>query len=198
MMACRHYALARACEIVVVDAQRGFGNGHLLPAGPLREGLHRLKSIDAIVLNGASGSAHLGAMAGKPAFTMQLMASQALSLLDAAPRALAKFAGQNVHAVAGIGHPERFFTMLRASGLQVTPHPLPDHAAIKPSDIKFDDGLPVLMTEKDAVKCAAFAKPQHWYVPVSAAFEAQESRELLDLVTRRIDAHGRSAEGNHG
>ena len=192
----QHYALARDCEIVVVDAERQFGNGHLLPAGPLREGLGRLAKVDAIVVNGgAAGAASLAAAAGKAVLAMQIKASQALSLGELAPRALAEFSGQAVHAVAGIGNPARFFSMLRAAGLKVTPHELPDHAAIQPADIEFGDGLPVLMTEKDAVKCTAFAKPAHWYVPVSADFEAGEGSELLGIVTRRIGEHGRSAQG---
>ena len=194
----QHYALARDCEIVVVDAERGFGNGHLLPAGPLREGLGRLASVDAVVVNGAAVGAAFRPTVGKAALTMKLEASQAIALLDATPRVLAQFGGQTVHAVAGIGNPGRFFGMLRAAGLGVIPHELPDHALIRPSDIEFGDDLPVLMTEKDAVKCAAFAKPQHWYVPVSAAFDAGEGKELLGIVTRRIAEHGRSAQGNHG
>jgi tetraacyldisaccharide 4'-kinase len=195
----QHYALARDCEIVVVDAERKFGNGHLLPAGPLREGMSRLAKVDAIVVNGgAAGVAPLGAAAGKAVLAMQIKASQALSLCELTPRALTEFAGQALHAVAGIGNPARFFSMLRAAGLQITPHELPDHAALRPADIEFGDGLPVLMTEKDAVKCAAFAKPQHWYVPVSADFEAGEGSELLGIVTRRIGEHGRSAQGKNG
>jgi tetraacyldisaccharide 4'-kinase len=195
----QHYALARDCEIVVVDAERRFGNGHLLPAGPLREGIERLAAVDAIVMNGATPGASAPAnTAGTPTLCMRLRALQAVSLLDSTARRLDEFAGQTVHAVAGIGHPQRFFTMLRAFGMVVSAHELPDHAAIQPSDIAFDDGLPVLMTEKDAVKCAAFAKPQHWYVPVSAAFEAGEGHELLGIVRRRIGEGGRSAQGNHG
>jgi tetraacyldisaccharide 4'-kinase len=195
----QHYALARDCEIVVVDAERAFGNGHLLPAGPLREGLSRLAGIDALVVNvAAAGAASFRPTAGQRALAMQVKASQVLSLRDLAPRALVQFAGQAVHAVAGIGNPERFFNMLRAAGLKVTPHALPDHAAIEPADIDFDDALAVLMTEKDAVKCAAFAEPRHWYVPVSAAFDASEGGELLGIVTRLIGEHGTSAQGTHG
>jgi tetraacyldisaccharide 4'-kinase len=195
----QHYALARDCEIVVVDAERGLGNGHLLPAGPLREGLSRLARIDAIVVNGAGpGAAALANMTAKPTLGMRLQGFDAVSLMDARARSLQQFAGQAVHALAGIAHPQRFFNMLRAAGLLVTPHELPDHAAIQPADIEFEDGLPVLMTEKDAVKCAAFARSQHWYVPVSAAFEAGEGSELLGIVTRQIGEHGRSAQGNHG
>jgi tetraacyldisaccharide 4'-kinase len=190
----QHYALCRDCEIVVIDAERGFGNGHLLPAGPLREGKSRLAKVDAIVVNGASaGTARFdptggGARGGEPrrVFGMLLQASRAVSLLDSSSRDLREFAGQSVHAVAGIGNPQRFFAMLRACGMQVTPHELPDHAAVKPADLEFGDGRPVLMTEKDAVKCAGFALTQHWYVPVSVSFEIDGGAQLLDIVVRTI------------
>jgi tetraacyldisaccharide 4'-kinase len=214
----QHYALRRDCEIVVIDAERGFGNGHLLPAGPLREDRSRLAKVDAIIVNGASaGTARFDPTGGQAVrggeprragpsrvFGMHLQASQAVSLLDSNPRLdskprdLREFSGQSVHAVAGIGNPQRFFTMLRAFGMQVIPHELPDHAVLGPADIEFGDGRPVLMTEKDAVKCAAFAKVQHWYVPVSAGFGAGEGAQLLGIVTRLIGEHGGAAQGNHG
>ena len=198
----QHYALVRDCEIVVIDAQRGFGNGHLLPAGPLREGRSRLAVVDAVVINEAGAGAIAGrayqADAQTRALCMRLQASQAVSLLDSTRLDLGKFAGQAVHGVAGIGNPQRFFDMLRAYGLQVNAHELPDHAVLGPGDIEFGDGRPVLMTEKDAVKCAPFAKVQHWYVPVSAGFEAGEGAQLFGIVTRLIGGHGRATEGNHG
>lgn len=176
----QHYALARDCEIVVIDGDRGFGNGRLLPAGPLREPKSRLAAADAIVVNG-------GRVLQEGALCMRLEAKSALSLGTNAARALRDFAGQSVHAVAGIGNPERFFNMLRAHGIEVTGHPLPDHAHLSAADISFDDARPVLMTEKDAVKCRDVAGPQHWYVPVSASFSAVESNTLLDVVTRAIN-----------
>jgi tetraacyldisaccharide 4'-kinase len=194
----QHYALARDCEIVVVDVERGFGNGHLLPAGPLREGMSRLAKVHAVVANGTAGGGTAFVNAGRAMFGMQLKARQALSLRGSTSRDLTEFAGQAVHAVAAIGNPERFFRMLRAVGMQLTTHALPDHAVVRPDDIEFGDGLPVLMTEKDAVKCTAFAKQQHWYVPVSAAFMAGDGSALLGIVTRSIDEHGGSAQGNHG
>ncbi len=207
----QHYALSRDCEIVVVDAERGFGNGHLLPAGPLREGTRRLAQVDAIVVNGAgagtvpfyppdgaagaaqAGAAQAGAAqagAGQPGASpsrrVYLRASAAVSLLDATSRDLRDFAGQQVHAVAGIGNPQRFFKTLRNVGLQVIPHELPDHAALTPADIEFGDGLVVLMTEKDAVKCSSFARLQHWYVPVSVAFDIDGGTGFIDVVTRAL------------
>ncbi len=135
--------------------------------------------VDAVVVNG--GRAPL-----EGALRMQLVAGDALGLIGGAIKALREFAGHSVHAVAGIGNPERFFNMLRGYGIEVLGHPLPDHARLQAADISFPDGRPVLMTEKDAVKCAAFAGAQHWYVPVTASFEGGESKLLLDIVTRAM------------
>jgi tetraacyldisaccharide 4'-kinase len=101
-------------------------------------------------------------------------------------RALASFRGAGVHAVAAIGNPQRFFDMLRAAGLTIYEHPMPDHHPFKPGDLNFGDPLPVLMTEKDAVKCAAFADERCWYVPVTAEFADAEARRLIDLVLARV------------
>jgi tetraacyldisaccharide 4'-kinase len=175
----QHYALARDCEIVVIDGDRCFGNGWLLPAGPLREPKTRLEHADAVVVNG--GRAPLDG-----ALRMRLEAQNALSVRGVETRLLDGFAGRAVHAVAGIGNPERFFNLLRARGIAVTGHALPDHARLRAADITFPDDRPVLMTEKDAVKCEAMAGPQHWYVPVTASFDAGESTMLLDIVTRAM------------
>jgi tetraacyldisaccharide 4'-kinase len=114
-------------------------------------------------------------------------------------RPLSAWSGSSVHAVAGIGHPERFFNMLRSHGIEVAGRPLADHAQLSPADIDFGDDKPVLMTEKDAVKCTAFAGERHWYIPVSAGFEAAESRTLLELVARGIDGHDPTHRGtSHG
>jgi tetraacyldisaccharide 4'-kinase len=175
----QHYALARDCEIVVIDGDRRFGNGWLLPAGPLRETPARMAAADAIVVNG--GRALLDG-----ALSMRLEAKNAVNLLGDAAKPLDEFAGRSVHAVAGIGNPERFFNMLRAHGIEVVGHPLPDHVRLQIADIFFADEHPVLMTEKDAVKCAGIAGTQHWYVPVTASFDGNESKLLLDIVTQAI------------
>jgi tetraacyldisaccharide 4'-kinase len=175
----QHYALARDCEIVVIDGDRRFGNGWLLPAGPLRETPARLGRADAIVVNG--GRALLDG-----ALSMRLEAKSALSLIGNAAKTLDEFAGRSVHAVAGIGNPERFFNMLRAHGIEVVGHALPDHAQLRAADICFADERPVLMTEKDAVKCGRIAGPGHWYVPVTASFSGVESKVLLGIVTEAI------------
>jgi tetraacyldisaccharide 4'-kinase len=182
----QHLALARDCELVLIDGARGFGNGLLLPAGPLRERAARLRTVDAVIMLEGSRERSL---AGKPVFHMRLEAANVLPLTGPREAALplASLAGQRVHAVAGIGHPERFFRMLRAAGLDVIPHPFPDHHAFAASDLAFDDGLPVLMTEKDAVKCAAFASPRLGYVPVAAAFSDEDASALLALVAHTTD-----------
>jgi len=184
----QHYALARDCEVVVIDGDRRFGNGWLLPAGPLRETRSRLALADAIVVNG--GRALL-----EGALSMRLEARSAVALDGGRVVPLGDFAGREAHALAGIGNPERFFNMLRAHGIEVSGHPLDDHARLTRRDIEFDDAKPVLMTEKDAVKCRGQADGRHWYVPVSAAFEAGEAGALLDIVTGRIAARRANPRG---
>jgi tetraacyldisaccharide 4'-kinase len=184
----QHYALARDCEVVVIDGDRRFGNGWLLPAGPLRETRSRLKVADAIVVNG--GRALL-----ESALTMRLEAKHAVALRGGRMTPLQEFAGSAVHAIAGIGNPERFFNMLRAHGIEVIGHPLKDHARITLQDIFFSDERPVFMTEKDAVKCEHFADQRHWYVPVSASFDAGESTTLLGIVANRIAQHEPASRG---
>ena len=169
--------LGRDLEVCVIDGQRRFGNGRLLPAGPLREPTRRLATVRWRVCNG--GVAQPGEV------PMRLAGEVAVPLeRSAATRALASFAGQRVHAVAGIGHPARFFAGLAAHGIDVLPHAFADHHAFVPADIAFGDGLPVLMTEKDAVKCAAFAGSGVWCVPVRA--ELPEA--FLDEVAAAVEA----------
>jgi len=184
----QHYALARDCEVVVIDGDRRFGNGWLLPAGPLRETRSRLAVADAVVVNG--GRAML-----EGALSMRLEARSAVALVGGRVSPLDAFAGMAVHAVAGIGNPERFFNMLRAHGIEVEGHPLADHARIAGKDVRFGDDRPVLMTEKDAVKCAVTADERHWYVPVNACFEASESHTLLNVVMHRIANRGSPRRG---
>jgi tetraacyldisaccharide 4'-kinase len=179
----QHHALRRDCEIVVIDGERRFGNGSLLPAGPLRESTRRLATVDAVVVNG-----DLRHVQGANELHMELVGVAALALNGGTAKPLAEFAGRRVHAVAAIGNPQRFFALLRAKGLEVIEHPLADHAALSREDICFPDDLPVLMTEKDAVKCRQIAGSQHWYVPVSASFETRDAETLLGIV---VDAIGR-------
>ena len=170
----QHYALGRDVELAVIDGERGLGNGRLLPVGPLREPRRRLESVDLVIRNGGQpAGAELG---------MQLEPGELVNLADGSRRPLASMAGQRAHAVAGIGHPERFFATLEAAGLTVIRHPLPDHVRFDAAQLLPDDGLPVLMTEKDAVKCAAPASDRFWYLPVDAVFEDEDAARLLKAV----------------
>ena len=163
----QHYRLARDVEIEVQDRRRRYGNGLLLPAGPLREPLERAADCALRVMNlGVAEAADEPACAGE--WPMRLRVEAAQPLLGGRPLPLSAFAGQRVHAVAGIGEPERFFATLRDAGIAVVPHAFPDHHAYAPEDFAFGSPLPVLMTEKDAVKCMAFAQPGWHSVPVRA------------------------------
>ena len=161
----QHYRLRRDLEIAVVDA-RGVGNGFMLPAGPLREPASRLRSVDAVVSHGAT----------LKGYAMRLVGAEAHRMTNAAERRpMSAFAAGKVHAVAGIGNPNRFFLHLASLGAKLMPHPFPDHHRFTPRELDFGDGLPVLMTEKDAVKLRSAAQPElmanWWVLPVSAELE---------------------------
>ncbi|RYZ73444.1 MAG: tetraacyldisaccharide 4'-kinase, partial [Lysobacteraceae bacterium] len=156
----QHYRLHRDVEIEVVDGRRRYGNGRLLPAGPLREPALRGAACDFRVVNGGS--------AGFGEWPMQLRADNAVPLRGGRTRPLSTFGGHRVHALAGIGNPGRFFEMLRGLGIGVVPHAFADHHPYVAGDLDLGSELPVLMTEKDAVKCAAFANDWHYSVPVTA------------------------------
>jgi len=182
----QHYALARDCEIIVVDGERRFGNGRLLPAGPLREVPRRLIEADAVVVNG--GPAIIGGQACLAgALRVRLEAMDAIALRYGTAKPLSEFSGKSVHAVAAIGNPQRFFMMLQSLGINVIAHALPDHARLRADDISFADDLPVLMTEKDAVKCTEIAGPHHWYVPVSVVFDDGDAEALQGIVAKSIE-----------
>jgi len=161
----QHYRLRRDVEIEVIDGRRRYGNGRLLPAGPLREPIERGGQCDFRVVN-LPPTETSGAGFGE--WPMHLLASRAMPVLGGRAQPLSTFAGQRVHAVAGIGDPERFFSMLRALDIAVVPHAFADHHRYTAADFQFGSDLPVLMTEKDAVKCVAFAGARHFSVPVDA------------------------------
>ncbi|WNN49801.1 tetraacyldisaccharide 4'-kinase [Siccibacter colletis] len=169
----QHYALARDKEIVVVDGERRFGNGWWLPAGPMRERAGRLKSVDAVITNG--GKAQPGEIA------MRLQPGLAVNLLTGEQRPVASLS--EVVAMAGIGHPPRFFATLRACGVEPL-HciGLADHQALTESDVQAlaHDTQTLIMTEKDAVKCRGFAQGNWWYLPVEATLSQPEADRLLD------------------
>jgi len=186
----QHLRLARDCEIVMVDGARGFGNGRLLPAGPLREPVSRIRQAGVVVVNGVPEHASLLAGEGRLApatLQMSLHGGEAYRLDGrSGPQPLQHFSGKRVHAVAGIGNPGRFFRDLRAHGIDVIEHPFADHHPFAARDLTFDDVLPVLMTQKDAVRCRSLMNERLWYVPVVARFGDAQARELLDQVIRRL------------
>jgi len=180
----QHYALARDIEICVIDGERRFGNERLLPAGPLREPLSRLAGFDFRICNG--GEARLGEVAmrlvGDLAVPVAGSPAAANSAHENGAQPLAQFAGRRVHAVAGIGNPARFFSMLRGFGIVVEEHAFADHHAFVADDFAFGDDASVIMTQKDAVKCAAFARANWWQVPIRAVLPAG----FLDEVVARL------------
>jgi tetraacyldisaccharide 4'-kinase len=183
----QHYRLRRDVEIAVFD-EHGVGNGYPLPLGPLREPLTRLRDVDAVVLNGASG---LPIPDTAPCFDMRLSPGDFYRLNDPARRVApsefaAELAGKELRAVAGIGDPGRFFRTLEGLSLRFTPHPFPDHHAYRPADLAFPPGEVILMTEKDGVKCAAFDLPNAWVLPVTAKLPPALIEHLLEKLK-----HGR-------
>jgi tetraacyldisaccharide 4'-kinase len=173
----QHYALGRDIEIAVIDGERRFGNSYCLPAGPLREPIERLQSVDFVVVNG---------QASEPGeLTMQFLGETAVNLRTGQQKPLADFIGVDCHAFAGIGNPERFFNLLGAAGVVCKTHSFPDHYLFQRQDIEFKTSQPVLMTEKDAVKCLSFAGDQHWFVPVTAVPEADFGPRLLNLLREK-------------
>jgi tetraacyldisaccharide 4'-kinase len=184
----QHLALARDLELAVIDGARGVGNGWLLPAGPLREPATRLSRVAAVVVNGAL-SAPLPAVAARR-LQMRLEAGELQAVSGEARQPLEWLRGRAVHAVTGIGHPERFFTLLRGLGAEVHEHPLPDHHRFVAGDIDWPDALPVIMTAKDAVKCGALAGARHWYLPVTAALPRADEDWLLERILALATTEG--------
>lgn len=176
----QHYRLARDFEIAVVDGNRRFGNGWLLPAGPLREPVSRLKQVEAIVCNGSNPE--------PGEYVMQLQSSRFQNLRKPEIfRDAADFNGLKCHGAAGIGHPQRFFAHLAALGIRCIQHPFPDHHPFNRSDLDFAECDALLLTEKDAVKCSAFADEKYWVLRVDARVDPA----LIDDLMRKISPHGR-------
>lgn len=173
----QHYRLHRDLEIAVIDGTRRFGNRLCLPSGPLREPVARLKSVDLRVTNGVPTEGEAG-MQLEPAGFHRLSAPTVRVETG-------HFRGMAVHAAAGIGNPERFFATLRALGLDVIPHAFPDHYAFRPVDLEFGDDRPVILTEKDAVKCESFARPQYWVLAVTARPEAGFDERILQRLKEK-------------
>jgi tetraacyldisaccharide 4'-kinase len=170
----QHYSLGRQMEIALIDGQRRFGNQSMLPAGPLREPVGRLATVDFIVTQGE-------AAAGE--YAMQLLGDEFVNVKDSQlTKSVREFQYQTVHALAGIGNPERFFAYLRKLGLTIIPHAFADHYYFKTGELDFGDSLPVMMTEKDAVKCADLTNEHYWYLPVTASLAPAFKESFLKKI----------------
>lgn len=175
----QHYALQRDIEIALVDGERRYGNRYLLPAGPLREPVERLKKVDFVICNG---------LANKDEYPLKVEGNEAIKLIDESERLnLGSFSSTPCHAIAGLGNPSRFFSHLKKFNLSFEPHIFPDHFKYTERDINFDDEKQVLMTEKDAVKCTYMANEKHWYVPIKAQMTQKFGLTLLSLIKEKIN-----------
>jgi tetraacyldisaccharide 4'-kinase len=187
----QHYALRRDLELAVVDRERRFGNGLLLPSGPLREPVKRLRSVDAVVVNGG----HDDAVPGARQFPMRLGRERFAALASNEELSPEQFAlrarGRSVVAIAGIGHPPRFFEHLERLGVSARTHAYPDHHAFQPAELKLPGAELIVMTEKDAVKCAAFADARMWFMRVDAILPPEFDEFLLT----RLAQSRRSPDG---
>jgi len=181
----QHYRLQRDVEIVVFDSVKAFGNGALLPAGPLRESVARLYAVDAVVSNGELNASNMAFNINsvRP-IKMQLESADFYNLVDSQHRCSAQdFSGLKILAIAGIGNPERFFQQLRHMGLVFQSQAYADHYAFKAADFAAAAADVIVMTEKDAVKCQAFAQANYWVLPVTAII----GDELLPIVLNKLD-----------
>jgi tetraacyldisaccharide 4'-kinase len=187
----QHLRLARDYEIAVVDAARGLGNRFMLPAGPLREPASRLETVDAVILARRRESAEAAPRPRRPFVAeARFDIGAAVNLRSGERRELARFCGSRVHAFAGVGNPQAFFAALSAAGITAETHALGDHGTLDPRQLPFPDGTTVLMTEKDAVKCAAYARPDWWYVELDVVIERETARDLVALVLERTGFTG--------
>lgn len=187
----QHYRLKRDVEIAVVQHPFGLGNRHLLPAGPLREPLARLKQVDAIVETGvASMALQVGNQTRPARFNMQLKSHALVSLDQSMTKLPSDFSGQTLIAVAGIAHPQRFFNSLQQHGLHIETHAFSDHHAFVQDDFKAwqntSQNTPIVMTEKDAVKCRTLGLNNAWYLPVQADISHPQGLTLLDIIKEHI------------
>ncbi len=172
----QHYALARDLEIIVVDGDRRLGNGHMLPAGPLREPARRLTGAAVVLVNaGARDCDHAE-------LVFRLRTADVIALNRRERRALQVFAGQKAWAVAGIGNPERFYAQLRAHGVVPEPVAVPDHGRVDLGRLREQADWPILMTEKDAVKYSGYRDVSAWYLPV----EVEMSTAVETVIMGRV------------
>lgn len=173
----QHYAMSRDLEILVIDGQRGFGNGYLLPAGPLRETTRRMREVDLVISNGEWR---------RDVPQMNMQQARLISLHDEqqSSEPLSRFLGQKVHAVAGIGHPARFFELLQRHGLKPVRHAFGDHHQYNKGELQFKPELPILMTDKDGVKCRTLLNENAWLVRIDAQPDNDFIQRLNDLLEK--------------
>ena len=165
----QHYSMGRHIEIVVIDGMSRLGNGLFLPSGPLRDSKNRLNSVDFIINNGSSLNGE---------FSSQLESKSFVNLITGEKKDLDFFKGRKCYAVAGIGKPKNFFSVLESFEIEVIPKPFPDHYQYEEEDLSFDNKYPILMTSKDCVKCSQFASDGMWYLDVSATIEPDFYHQL--------------------
>lgn len=176
----QHYRMHRDAELMVIDGQRGFGNERSLPAGPMREPKSRMSEVDWVIVNGEDSKG----VAPDNAFKMDLEPQLLTHLRSGKQQGIEEMGQGSVHGVAGIGNPTRFFSTLRQSGLEVMEHPFPDHHRFTPEDLMFADNLPVIITEKDAIKCRgmelSLISADVWVLSVSVYIPSTLVTSILD------------------
>lgn len=183
----QHYRLERDYEICVIDGSRGLGNRRLIPAGPMRETIDRLGSVDQVLINGhRSGQVEALTVVEQNAIEFELVATEVSRLNGSLTRSIERFSGTTVHAVAAIGNPTRFFDMLRSHGMQVIEHAFRDHAGLTRNDLQFGDDFEVLMTEKDAVKLHGSMADKFWQVPVELRIDSLVAGPWLEQIESRL------------
>lgn len=169
----QHYAIIPDISIALVDSKRMFGNGKLLPQGPLREKVSSLKNFDFVLQSTKQDNSYYYINENLPAY----MLNNKMCAKD-----LSQFEGQTVHAIAGIANPQKFFEGIESYGIKVIKHPFADHHSFSNAEIDFSDQYPIFMTEKDAVKCQRFANPKHWVVPIVA----KPSADFCDKFIKKL------------
>lgn len=181
----QHYALARDVEIIVVDGERGFGNGLCLPAGPLREPISRISKADFIVINGENKENKIPV--DNKLYQMNLMPTKFINVFDH-DKVLALddkyFIDKKIHAVAGIGNPQRFFSALEKLNLKFIAHAFSDHYIYIPEDLNFGADTIIIMTEKDAVKCEGknFSNQNFWFLSIDAKLDENFGKNILEVL----------------
>ena len=182
----QHYALQRDIEIAVVDGKRRFGNQCLLPLGPLRETVNRLEEVDLIITNGGRARAGEAPMTLEPALAVNMRTKQQVSVSEL----------PELVAMAGIGHPPRFFaTLKQLQASLVFTQGFADHKDFEPSQLEAlaERGKHLIMTEKDAVKCADYAQDNWWYLPVTANFPLENEQHILKTIQEVKERYGSSS-----